>query len=442
MAGCGVAGDEGAGDERVMSSKKFIFPDTNVFEQFQPIENIDWLGLTGADEATLMIAPVVISELNKHKDTSDRARLRNRAAAGLKRFHQVLDGGTADIRSKVNLQFCASEPCVNFRDYRLDPTISDDRLIASAVDFAIANGLDGEDVLIATGDFGLRLKVSSQPSTRALILPANLRLDEEEDFETKKIRELEKEITKLRAMVPELKITFSDGTVFQKFKIHPPLELNSAKVDEHLAKLKATHPVLKEDNFLSFQESAIPFFLPNIPKYNRDLEAFYANTKSFLHLAHEHFNKSRRSICLELKISNCGTAPATDVDIRLHFPDGFTLTQETPHVPKRPKPPDSPEEALKKKLSFSLGDMPGIYGPPEHMPQFSNLTLTKLKKGNSYDVEFHVLKLKHTNSEPLKALYLAFDGYERAKPFRIEYQALASNMRAPVSGTLDVLVEK
>jgi hypothetical protein len=80
--------------------------------------------------------------------------------------------------------------------------------------------------------------------------------------------------------------------------------------------------------------------------------------------------------------------------------------------------------------------------PDVRFRQVTNLSLTKLKKTNSYDVGFHVTKLKHTMSEPLSVLYVIFEGYESAKSFHVDYSLIAANMPIAYESGLDIIVEK
>jgi hypothetical protein len=64
-------------------AKRFAFLDTNTFLHYRAIEEIDWLSILATGHVTLVIAPIVIRELNKHKDYSKSAKARERASAAL-----------------------------------------------------------------------------------------------------------------------------------------------------------------------------------------------------------------------------------------------------------------------------------------------------------------------------------------------------------------------
>ena len=65
---------------------KIVFLDTNVYLHCQPFYQVNWLDIVGAKAVTIVLPPIIIRELNKHKDTSSRPRVRRRAGATLKKL--------------------------------------------------------------------------------------------------------------------------------------------------------------------------------------------------------------------------------------------------------------------------------------------------------------------------------------------------------------------
>ena len=59
---------------------KHAFLDTNTFLHFRSFEQIHWPVVLNCDQATLVLAPVILSELDKKKyDSSGKIRERARA---------------------------------------------------------------------------------------------------------------------------------------------------------------------------------------------------------------------------------------------------------------------------------------------------------------------------------------------------------------------------
>ncbi len=83
-----------------------LFPDTPNFLHYQTFEQIDLPALLGADAVVLVIAPIVIRELNDHKDSHPTPRLRKRAAAAIGRLGDVFPcerGGEVVRASKLRM---------------------------------------------------------------------------------------------------------------------------------------------------------------------------------------------------------------------------------------------------------------------------------------------------------------------------------------------------
>jgi hypothetical protein len=46
-----------------------LFLDTNVLLHYRRIDEIDWLSISGTDAVVLLICPIVVRELDHHKDS-------------------------------------------------------------------------------------------------------------------------------------------------------------------------------------------------------------------------------------------------------------------------------------------------------------------------------------------------------------------------------------
>lgn len=145
---------------------------------------------------------------------------------------------------------------------------------------------------------------------------------------------------------------------------------------------------------------------------------------------------------------NDGTAPAEDVDIYLHFPDGFELSDEALDEPRKPQPPKKPLTALEK-----LGQDPlrGLSMRPPYIPSPStrisndpppNVSGPNIRRTKSYDVHLKVRKIKHNSPVSFDPLYITFGSLESAKSFGIKYRINAGNMLREAKGFLNVIIKK
>ncbi len=424
---------------------KYVFTDTNLFEQFQPIENIDWVNLSGGDTVTLVVPAVTLSELNKHKDGAIRGRIKRRAANVLSQLSAYSrQPGRVVLRNGVDLIFRHQEPLIDFTERHLSKDVPDDRLLASAIEFAGEKNILDRSVMVATGDLGLELKIKGQDLLNPLLLPQELRLADELDPEETKIKELTTELQRIRSSIPELNLSFAGGAVSTEIALEPPVELNMEKVEEGIADLKRKHPLLggPPPDPLSLL-SALAGLTGSELEYNSELVAYYGAYRGYYDEVLKYLNRQNLSTDLDFLLHNSGGAPADDIDIELHFPDGFAVLdaadEEDP--PKEPRPPLTPQEKFARMVA-----MPNILLPNYNLPHLTlpqpagNTQLKSIKKTNSYFVRVFVKKLKHTMSESLPPIRIRFDCYDAVKPFGVEYRVVAGNLPTPVVGKLHVIV--
>src|SRR5579872_1197745 len=257
---------------------KYVFLDTNVFEQFQPITDIDWLNLTGGERVTLLIPSSTIRELNEHKDGATRGRLRSKAAVALVQLKKYADQGLpAQIRDGVELNFRPQEPRIDFEAHHLDPKWDDDRLIASAVAFAAEGQLVRELVLVATGDFGLELKLNDQTYVGVLPLPDELRLPAELDSDEKEMRNLQRRVRELESAAPDIVLTFEDDLSYAAVNIGPQPDEKQIEVEEILRQERSRRPFLQGRipqamKGWQFTRLSTP---EDLDKYNEELDSYF-----------------------------------------------------------------------------------------------------------------------------------------------------------------------
>src|SRR4029453_5982144 len=74
-------------------------------------------------------------------------------------------------------------------------------------------------------------------------------------------------------------------------------------------------------------------------EYNAKLDEFYSSFRNFLKETVRYCDYLSRMLTLNISLFNDGTAPGEEIDIYLHFPDGFELTSQEAEAPLEPDPP-------------------------------------------------------------------------------------------------------
>ncbi|PYK00858.1 MAG: hypothetical protein DME23_05885 [Verrucomicrobia bacterium] len=439
----------------------YLFVDTNVLLHYRRLEEIDWLTLSKSGEVVIVLCPAVIRELDHHKVTHPQNKFRKRAQEIITSLHSRLSGVDADvIRDGVRLEFLAEDPDLDFGAHKLRPELTDDWMIASGIVWKQKHPNDETRIVSADLGISIKARVSGIPVFAPLETD---KLAEELDSDEKRLMQLQKELAEIRNTLPSLSLCFwrePQGQNFVRFCIQSPVTYDAESVAEELARIRSKHPLLpppdkrgrvrlSELERIKQQlsgELSLPITQEDADRYNSSLGKFYQSYEAYLRNLHDHRNKELLKIVFETGLENGGSAPAEDVDIHLHFPDGFQLFDGDDLVPEAPEPPSPPN----RPGTFGFGDfglrafqnirlaqsvIPRV-GPP------TNVSSPFIKRTNSYDVRSHVNKAKHGYTLRVAKFTAIFDSYESAGSFRIDYSISAANLPKAADGHLSVVVEK
>jgi hypothetical protein len=325
---------------------KIVFLDTNIYLHYQDINQIDWPKVLQTDAVTIVIPPVTIRELNKHKDSHSRPRIKKRAGVTLKRLSTLFESGVkAQIRDGVEVQFEDRDPLIDFGAHQLSREVQDDHLIASIV--ICRSEKPREDITLVTSDAGLTLLAkANRLGISATKLHDSLKLPAEPDPDQERIRELEQELRELKLKIPQLSVTFEDGSQRATFTLPRPTELAPEERERKLDEIKHRYPKLdpkpeespKQTENPDKAKAALAKLMADrlasntvssedVVKYNDELDKFYHSYTEYLQQQVRFQNLKHRTIRLAICLANDGTAPAEDIDVFMHFPDGFVLRQ-------------------------------------------------------------------------------------------------------------------
>jgi PIN domain len=448
---------------------KIVFLDTNIIVHYQSFDQVDWLKITEADAVKIIITPVNIRELNTIKDSPAHLWFRKRAQDILTKISRLIDDSlSVTLNANIELQVEHRDPLVDFGVYHLDQRIQDDNLIASIL--MLRQEMPDANIVLITADDGVTLLAKARPhGIRTIRMPQELRLPEELNVDREKIKELEQKIREITAAMPRLSLAFENGDQHTTFSLARPLILPSTyEKDQKLEEIKQKYPRSKSQGDLSVGDSDLSTSISEISKalqvlqgwaaadqsaitiYNTELDEFYVAYSEYLFHETNYENLSRRMIVLPIWILNDGTAPADDIDIHMHIPEGLQIFTEK-NIPKPPNAPTPPK--LKTKYDLITERM-GINVPLHSLshdyyrdnsslpPQTRNVSAPSIRRTKSYEVRIHVERIKHTFRSPFDPLFLLFDSFESAEPFHLDYSIVAANVPTETSGQLHIIVEK
>jgi hypothetical protein len=317
-----------------------------------------------------------------------------------------------------------------------------------------------------TSDSGLALVTKAgRQGIYTQKLPENLRIADEPDPNESKVKQLEQQVRELNSRTPNLSLAYKNGAQHATIKLPYPVSLSQSEIEEKIIEIKNKFPKIKneevQDNTpLPLEEigktslieaiSKMNFIPPEeVRRYNNEVGEYITAYSQFMISNVEFDNLKRRTFKLDIALVNDGTAPAEDIDIHLHFPDGFQLLEED-ELPSPPKPPDPPVEPmtvmqrLDNSMKFPYIVPSSIYfDQPVISPRLpQNVSSPNIKRINSYVVDIHVQKIKHNLPVDFAPLFIVFDNFESANSFSVEYRILAANIPHEVTGNLHIVIEK
>jgi hypothetical protein len=444
---------------------KSIFLDTNIFLHYKPFDQIDWCSIVKSEEISIIVPPITIRELNKQKELHPHKHIRERATKMLKKLNSLLSASNSNTFGKGNsISLEDRDPNIEYSSYGLQIEVQDDQLIASILFFCKCN--PESDIILITSDDGLLLKAKARRyNINTLSLPEDHKLPQELDSQQKQIKELEEELLHLKTASPELLLTFEDGNDFFSYTIQKLATFSDESFDKQLVDLKQKFPYMGKQslpnlgngkNMAPFQTSLIQMMQSmnvgitdkDIEEYNSHLDEYFKRYHEFLKKDSKYQNMQRLTIEIKLFLSNDGTKPAEDIDVFLHFPNGFMLynQKELPKQPQTPKPPEKPKSTIdmmleRPYLNNLIVPHSFMQTPPNIQPP-KNVSSLKIRPSKSYDVEFKVIRLKHNLREPIGSLFVVYDSFESAKSFNIQCQILAGNLPHPVEEELHIIINK
>ncbi len=420
---------------------KFVFLDTNVFEHFPPLEDIDWARLASADSVTLVIPQVTIRELNRHKDTSQRPRQKRRAADSLRKLSTLANAASSGaIRPAVDLVFRPHDALIDFSAFHLRRDVPDDELLASAIEFATEKRLDQGSVLVSTADLGLQLKGSSQLSIGVLPMPESMRLPDEPDSEERRVKELEERLQRLSGSLPKLHLAFLDGGNFEERTVSRTIfPVDDEEIARSVRALRAEHPYLADHPCPPPGWTFSTASKTDREEYNKELQRYFLRHERFLraYIEARNWQSRTRSLCLVLE--NKGSVPADEIDVCLRFPQGVEIIAESDFksIPELPAPPDPPNQ----DRADHWPDPSEVLDSPEATSKAPNAVIAGIRRSSGgAEVEILVSRLKHTFKEHLPVVNLHFPSIDACNSFQFTYKLVANNFPQAVEGKLDIKI--
>jgi hypothetical protein len=366
------------------------------------------------------------------------------------------------LREGIEIYLHPEDPIIDFAAYHLSREVQDDQLMASMIAYQLDNAED--EILLVTSDAGLLLMAKAKRQrVGALQCPDHLKLSEQLDPEQVQLREMEAELNKLRNRLPKLDLEFESSDKRIGFKLDSVAEITPTEIQQSIEEVKRKYPKrevllpeqraeniggLNLSELLAAQNPLGTISQEDIVKYNEALDKYYERYEKYLNDKRAFEMVQARLIRIDIQLVNTGTAPAEDIDISMHFPNGFTLLSagKIPEPPTKPNPPSrlkSAMEIMMEGIGHPMADYYHLLRPNmPHIEAPSNVSAPSIKRTSSYNVGVHVARIKHLSPESLDPLFIVFDSFESASSFHIDYGILTASLPEKVSDKLHVVIQK
>ena len=422
----------------------YVFLDTNIYLEFKPFYEIKWDKIVN-DEFTILVPLVVLSELDKYKTSSNKKKA-ERAKKLTKKIEFIVEGK----EKYSNLEIIYYHPEEKyFTEYGFDKQQQDDKLLATVLSYFSKN--PNSTIKLISYDTGVRLRAKSL-KIEVELMPETYLIPQELDESTKKLEKLSRELLMLKNRMPKISLKFDGGLEFynvtivnkeKQLKAETERQLNNFPI-AYLIKPQVSDKQSAKSDFSNVivNLNSIHFQLSDdqIASYNEKLDLYKDKYNEYL-LRLEQFNLLKsNTVALTLILSNDGTNPGTDIDINLHFPDGFDLYDDRTY----PEAPIEPKAPYRPKSNFDFGpimtSIPSFDYYPSNSFDSNNLDTPTITRTNSYDVYFYKKQLKHNHSDALHTLFVVFNKFDDRKSFKIQYRITIGNYPNIVSGVLNVII--
>jgi len=424
----------------------YCFIDSNSFLHYRMFTDINWNKVTNSSSVLLIVCPAVLRELDQKKFSAYDINIRNRSQQVISKMLEMKTSKTINkIKKTLDLMFISNEPSIDWKKEGLSAQIPDDRIIASI----LGQKNNFKNIILVTSDIGLTLKASNK-GIKCISLPDEYRLNIKKDKKQKEIEKLRNKITVLENRLPILKLKIladNEPANFIKVTLN---QITAPSEDELAEKSKVIKNELKykpSPKTSDIFTDLLPYPKVEIERYEKDLDKYIEEMLKYYKKEYKFKELQSRIIKLKFVIINSGNLPAEDIDIFMHFPDGFVMFSED-ELPKKPKEPEKPipprtqQEMIFNFQKSLIPSFPSSYIPSIITPNINrNLSSgPKIRKTNSYEVKYGLDKLKHGIQKYLKPVYILFESIDLAKSFKISYSILADNLPEPSNGNLNIVI--
>ena len=303
-----------------MPEKKIVYVDTNSFLHVKDMKDLPWRTLfPGVEEIDLMVASVVIEELDRHKNGSNQRR-RNRSRAALKLVDKASENEDFSLvlrEAPVLIRLVLADGgAIDWSQFpRLDSSKPDDRLVAEAA-------IHSSSAVVFTHDTGPRIsarraQLDAKAPLEDWLLPA------EQTDDDRRIRQLERELEAANAKHPKISLILgrqdeesSTATLYRPI-LRPLSEGLSADLKANYLAQNQRSQLRRQPQF-----QGMAFDLLRSGPSDEQIDRYYEEYRNFERAVEAHFDNLHEKVfqaslaqAVPYKISNLGRVSASSLSV-------------------------------------------------------------------------------------------------------------------------------
>lgn len=365
----------------------YLFPDTNLFIQCLPLQELDWSRWSCFDEVHLIVCRPVQREIDNQKNKG-KDRIGRRARKTHSLFSKVIVGksGYELIReSQPQVRLLVEPnwlPSPELQD-RLDYNEIDDQIVGCV--HAYRNQNPGYNVQLLTHDSG-PMATAKMLSLPFISIPEEWFLKPENNETERENNRLRKELEQLKKAEPQFAISFQkrDKNKFESFEFEffTYAPLSEIEISSMVDSLKERFPLVTNFDPPKFRERKLPMdlgikevFTPpsegEIKKYTKNKYPLWVDRcRRILRRLPISLEKKRSHlITFSFPVVNQGTRPAKNVLVTIRAEGNFRIrplqdyesggesgdSDEILLLPLPPKPPEGEWTIKNPLLEISSG---------------------------------------------------------------------------------------
>lgn len=404
----------------------YLFPDTNLFVQGRPLEDLDWSEWAEFDEVQLIVTRPVQKEIDNQKNRG-RERLGRRARSTSSLFRETIQ---SDQDHKLVRD---AGPCVKLfikPEYTPSPALSDrlnyqerdDQLVGTV--YAFKQQHPDADARLLTHDTG-PMATAQMVGVPVAVIPDDWLLSPESSQEEKKIGALESELARLKKSAPDFHIKCLDGDGNEIEKLHAEFVRYEALTDEELAALmdrvKVRFPVATDFgkrepaarktkipglNISGPTETFTPATDEEIAAYRDEKHpAWLEQCEDILRKYHDTVQRQAGPLTFRFVVSNEGTRPGKDALITIEAKgkfeirpparndDGDDESDQQDRIIELPPPPTPPRGKWRTTMGRHADDFDSLTAFQRSLRAISGLDPIR-----SLGRDLHIPRLGNLNS--------------------------------------------